>query len=149
MVGSTAPKVSPWGTIRGKLGVQTVQPGQQEQLWEGTPGRPPSAIFWSCSAQNQQQKSHRRWVFAFKPLKMQQSLKVAKKQQQLAWGASRLAQLCTVCPPRIRFLEFPSLCSNSTPTCVTSCSLSALFMDPSWHKVTKNSVEEMAHFSSI
>lgn len=135
--GSTAPKVTPWGTIRGRLWVQTGQPGQQEQLWERTPGRPPPATFWSCSTQNQQQKSHRRWDFAFKPLNMQQSSEVAKKQQQPAWGASGLAQLC---PPRIRFLELLSLCSNSRPTCVTSCSLSVLFRDPSWHTVTQNSV---------
>lgn len=139
MVSSSAPKVTPWGTIHGTLWVQMVQPGQQEQLCEGTPGRPPSATFWSCSAQNQQQKGHRSWGLAFKPLKMQQSSEVAKKQQQQAWGASGLAQLCTTCPPRIRFLEFPSLCSNSRPTYMTSCSLSALFMDPTWHTVTKNS----------
>lgn len=111
--------------------VQMVQPGQQEQLWEGTPGRPSSATSWSSSAPNQQQKGHTRRVLAFKPLKMQQSSEVAQKQQQAAWGASGLAQLCTTCPPRIRFLEFPSLCSNFRPTYVTSCSLSALFMDPS------------------
>lgn len=135
-VGATAPNVTPRGTTHRTLWVQVVQPGQQQQPCEGTPGRPLSATLWSCSAQNQQHKGHRRWVLAFKPLKMQQS---SEKQQQLAWGASGLAQLCTACPPRIRFLAFPSLCSNSRPTYVTSCSLSASFMDPSWQAVTKNS----------
>lgn len=97
---------------------------------------PPSATLWSCSAQNHQQKRPEKMGLAFKPLKMQQS---SEKQQQLAWGALGLAQLCTICPPRIRFLVFPSLCSNSRPTNVTSCSLSALVMDPSWHAITKNS----------
>lgn len=75
-------------------------------LW-GNTRQAPSATFTSCSAQNQQQKGHRSWVLAFKPLKMQQSSEVAENQQQPAWGASGLAQLCTTCPPRIRFLEFP------------------------------------------
>lgn len=136
--GSSAPKVTPWAPSMEHSRYGWCSQDSKTALW-GNTRQAPSATFWSCSAQNQQQKGHRSWVLAFKPLKTQQSSEVAEKQQQPAWGASGLAQLCTACPPRIRFLEFPSLCSNSRPTYVTSCSLSALFMDPSWHTVTKNS----------
>lgn len=139
-VGSTAPKVTPWGPIPRTLWVQMVQPGQQEQLCEGPPGRPLSATFSSWSAQNQQQKGHRRWGLAFKLLKMQQSsekqLRNSSSQPGEPQGWPSCAQLAHQGSGSWHFL--PSAL-NSRPTYVTNCSLSALFMDPFWHTVTKNS----------
>lgn len=52
--------------------------------------------------------------FIFKPMKMQQILEVAKRWQQAAG------------PTKTRLHKFPSLCSNSRPTGVTSWSFYSL-----------------------